>query len=190
MLITCPLIQEEVRQGHEPPLRLPGLDFKQSLALCSSPSGLTHTVIKHHNNTDLHLFYIKYEWPIKTPYGEFEAFNCSINCVVIMRLWGGQLGLIPVTCCGTNITGEGIDAWSNWQVDVFGSTHVGKNRRMCNRAEREGRCFTAVGTLLVLRAHLRRGWLTFPEVVKHLHMELHAEGKLLVISSITHIRNT
>lgn len=30
MLITCPLIQEEVRQGREPPLRLPWLSFKQS----------------------------------------------------------------------------------------------------------------------------------------------------------------
>lgn len=31
--------QEEVRQGHEPPLRLPGLDFKQSPSSRLDPSG-------------------------------------------------------------------------------------------------------------------------------------------------------
>lgn len=29
MLITCLVNQEEVRQGHMPPLRLPGLHFKE-----------------------------------------------------------------------------------------------------------------------------------------------------------------
>lgn len=126
MLITCPLIQEEVRQGREPPLRLPWLHFKQRLASRSGLSGCNLHVIKRHNSTISQLFYIKSESQIKNPQGRMEAFNSSFNCAVIMRLWGGQQGLIPVTSCGTNITEEGTEEWSDRQVNVFDSTHFGK----------------------------------------------------------------
>lgn len=167
MLITCPLIQDPVRQGRKPPLRLPWLDFKQSLAV-------TYTVMKRHNSTVSQLFYVKSESLIKNPHGQMEAFNGSCNCAVIMRLWGGQLGLIPVTSCGTDITGEGTEEWSDRQGNVSDSSHVGKNRRMCSRAARmefKGCFFIPVEALLVLRARLRRRRVTFPKVAKHLHVD-------------------
>lgn len=69
-----------------------------------------------------------------------------------MRLWGGQLGLIPVTCCGTNITGEGIDAWSNWQVHVFDSAYVGKTGE-CARADCKG-CFFVASSYCCFYGHI------------------------------------
>lgn len=113
---------------------------------------VTYTVIKRHNSTVSQLFYVKSESLIKNPHGQMEAFNGSCNCAVIMRLWGGQLGLIPVTSCGTDITGEGTEEWSDRQGNVSDSSHVGKNRRMCSRAARaecKGCFFIPVEALLV-----------------------------------------
>lgn len=109
---------------------------------------VTYTVI----TTVSQLFYIQSESLTKNPHGQMEAFKSSFNCVVIMRLWGSQLGLIPVTSCGSNITGEGMEEWSDRQVSVLDSTPVGKNRRMCNRAARvvcKGCFFIPVEALLV-----------------------------------------
>lgn len=174
MLITCPLIQEEVRQGHEPPLRL--LDFTSNRVWLCAQACLDVAAIKRSSHTCKPLLYIRSQSLMKHPY-RHQQVNCTFNCEAVMRLWGGQLGLIPVTCCGTDITVEGIDAWSDW-LDVFDMW--GKEGGRAG-----GR---VVEELLVLGASLWRGWVIFPQVVKHLHMELQPEGevtRVCVLSCIT-----
>lgn len=72
-----------------------------------------------------------------------------------------------------------IDKWMFLTALILGKTGE------CTRADCKGAFFIASKHCWFLRAHLRRGRVTFPEAVKHLHRELQAESKLLVISSVT-----